>query len=491
MDIKKENEGVSTEKVAEALSSAKEARDASNEVVKSNKEITNSLNSVSESLTKLTDLTVKSKEDEKKEDSLELKSLKSEVALINSKILATKSGQITGRNEKITEKSKKFLEEFAEKIINKSKNQYGSEGETKEKAAESVFDSCGVLEIKSLRSFDNTSAGANVPEKRIIGNLDINLQTVSPVTSLVTNIAAGAIVAGSLGYKTFDESAVDIYEAGEMVAKQETPNTKSGEVDIYVTQNAAKLRISDKTLHSSNSGEMSVNPLLREFMAIEKKYEKIIARKILNGDNALSILGIFHSAHLVGSKIKKIATETSEIVTLKDLSILGLNLKGAYLRNSAILIDRAVLYQVAQEEGDDGHLKIEQFDYSNGIAAMRTPEGIIPLIGVDSSYLAADIKDNDGFADYDSFTTPGTKITSGYTSVPTAPGATLNTGKAVAILADFSEFYSLARSSVVQTGVDNSFGNLLNDGYVWGGKIGYVGGKVTKQEAGVILYVKA
>lgn len=495
MDITNKTDGeVTAEKVANALNASTEAKEISKEVLKSSQETSQSLKSVAESLDTLTKLTVKSEEDKKAKEEAEevelIKELKSEIALINSKISAGNSGQIQGSSNRMVEKSQKFLKQFSDNVTNKSLTKHDS---IENKDENSLFDSCGVFVGKSLRTFDNSNAGAEVPEKRILGTIDINLQTVSPITSIVNNISAGSIVAGALGYKTYDESAVDIFESGEMVGKQETPNTVKGNVDIYVTMNAAKVRISDKTLHSVSGGEMAVNPLLREFMAIERKYEKNIAKQILNGKNELGIYGIFSTAQQSGSKIKVVETENLEKVTLKDISSLGSNLKGDYLRGAAVLIDRRALYELFYDEASDGHLKLEQIDYINGLAALRTPEGIIPLIGVDSSFLVADIKDNNGFGNYTPFAgvVPGSQIT-GYTPsmYSGVPDATVNKGKVVAILANFGLGYSLARSSVVQTGVDNSFGNLLENGYVYGGKIGYVGGKTTIQESIALLYIR-
>jgi hypothetical protein len=227
-------------------------------------------------------------------------------------------------------------------------------------------------------------------------------------------------------------------------------------------------------------------------MAIETKFEKYIAREILNGKNEMGIYGILPSAKETNTRMKVIESETDNVITLKDLANLGLNLKGQYLRNAAFVVDRAILYELFQEDGNDGHLKLEQWDYVNGFAAIKTPERTIPLIGVDSSYFAADINSNDGFADYVGLDSGNTAITAGYTpsSYAAVPGATDNQGKAVAILADFNQAYTLARSSIVQTGVDNSFGNLLENGYVYGGKIGYVGGKPTVEEAASVLFVQ-
>jgi HK97 family phage major capsid protein len=486
-----EKSEVTPEKVASALNAATDANETSKEVLKSTQETNETLKSVAGSLAKLAELTEKSEANkEAKEESEAIKELKSELALVNAKITASKTGQIEGKSEEMTKKSSAFLKEFASATLQKSQVKYDAR---KQENKSSLFDDCGVLELKSLRTFDNSSAGSFVPNTRIIGSIDINKQTINPVTSVVSNISAGAIVAGNLGYDTYDESFVDTKESGEMVGKEESPNILRGQVKIYVTQEAAKIKISDKTLHATMGGELSTDPLLREVMAIERKYEKKIARKILNGTNEMGVYGIFNAAQKSGSKIKTLETATANIITLKDISSMCFNLKRTYLDNAVMLIDRAALYELYYDEGNDGHLKIEQFDYTNGIAALRTPERVIPLIGVDSSFLVTDISDNDGFANYTPFagSVAANQLT-GYTPSQFAgvSGATVNKGKVAAVLADFNQAYALARSSIVQTGVDTSFANILNDGFTWGGKIGYVGGKPVLEEAITLLTVK-
>ena len=343
-----------------------------------------------------------------------------------------------------------------------------------------------------MQTFDNSDVGAFVPNTRILGELNINLQTVSPIVSLVSNINAGAIVAGDMGYKTFDESLVDMFESNESEGKPTTEQIKRGEIIIHVAQQSAKIKISDKTIHSIESGELIGNPLMKLFGALENKYRKNIARQILNAPATnQGIKGIFAMSQLSGSKMKTVETAADNIVTLKDLGNLTSQIKIDYLRNSVMLVDRKILYEGYFNEAADGHLRLEQFDYSNGMIGLRTPEGVIPLVGVDSSYFDADVASNDGFANYKSFAGAGT-ILSGYTPSQYAavPGATDNAGKAVAILADWKMAYSLANSSVVRLGYDQSFGNMLVNGFVWGGKIGYVGGAPTVEEAIAILTVK-
>ena len=471
-------EEVTPQKVADALNASTEANETSKEVLKSTSETNENLKELVGSIKGLIE---KSTETSEKEEIVELKS---KVALLEAKSKSDNAGSSTSnKSDEMVTKSRDFLKDFKASLIGKYSKKHESD---------SLFDNCGTFAVKSLKTFDNTGVGADIPSKRVLGDLDINLQTISPITSLVANVSAGKLVAGELGYKTYDESDTDILQSRENEGKVETKDIKKGEISIYLTQYAAKKKISDKVLHAEMSGELSTNPLMREFMAIETKFEKYIAREILNGKNDMGIYGLLPSAKETNTKMKVIESETDNIVTLKDLANLGLNLKGQYLRNAAFVVDRAILYELFQEPANDGHLKLEQWDYVNGFAAIKTPERTIPLIGVDSSYFAADIKSNDGFADYVGFDSGNTAINSGYTpsSYASVSGATDNQGKAVAILADFNQAYTLARSSIVQTGVDNSFGNLLENGYVYGGKIGYVGGKPTVEEAASVLFVK-
>lgn len=485
-DVKKE-EGLSAEKVAKSLNASTEAKEAAEKAAEEAKETKESLKSLTGSIG---DLVKGMTEKKSEEDSESVKELKSEVALLKAKAEAANKGEQGGNtsHKELEEKSLNTIKSFATALESKGLVTFG-----KNKEEKSIYGACGVLEQKSLRTFDNSDAGAFVPQKRMLGEIEINLQTVSPITSIINNVNAGAIVAGHLGYTTFDESLVDIDESSEGVGASESNGVTYGEINIHVAKNSSKVKISDKTLHSATSGEMVANPITKVFNAIEKKYEKKIARKILNGTEGMGVGGILPKALESGTRMEVIPTSVDNKVSLSDISLLCSRLKSEYLRNAVLIIDRAALYELYLEPGNDGHLKIEQFDYSLGIAAIRCAERIIPIIGVDSSYKVADLSKNDGFANYTPFSGSVTPANlAGYTpsGLASASGATDNAGKAVAILADFSQLYSLARSSVVQMGYDNSFGNLLNDGSIWGGKIGYVGGKVTNQEAGAILYCK-
>lgn len=466
-------------KLADALNAATEAKEsaiATGEVLKS---VTATLDKVAEAVVKMS---------ETPKESEAVLEMKSQMALLVEQQKAANSGTSHSGEKVLEQKSLEAVKAFQDALINKSAVTFG-----KKDQEASAFNGCGILETKSLQTFNNSNAGAFVPSKKIIGDLNINLVTSNPVTTIVNNISAGAIVSGELGYRTYDNSKASIENTAEGVGAVESDEVKMGEIDIYVAKNSAKIKISDKTLHSSLAGEMLTNPLAQNLKAVDEQYEKKIARKVLNGLETMGVFGIFPTALQSSFRGKAVPTSTDNKVILSDLLLLTSQVKGAYLRNAAILIDRAALHELYLEPGNDGHLKIEQFDYSTGMAALRTAEGIIPLIGVDSSFRVADIASNDGFAGYTPFS--GSVVASalaGYTPslYASASGATDNQGKAVAVLADFSQAYSLARSSVVQVGYDQSFGNLLNDGFVWGGKIGYVGGKPTTTEAIAILYVQ-
>lgn len=427
------------------------------------------------------------KDEELSKSAADLTELKSEIEILKARDSARSQGNASGSADNaMVEKAKTGLKTIASSILSKSKASSRDAASLKETG---LYNEIGILN-KSLVTFDNTGAGAAVPAKRTIGTVNINVQTESPITSLVTNINAGAIVAGELGYRTFDPSLLRIYGSNENAGKTTSEDVKYSEVLIHVDQRSAKMPISDKTLHAAMSGEFTFNPINQNLVELERRYEKQIARDVLNGDGSNGISGLIGASQATGFRGFAVESANNNYVTLQDLARLGANLKKFYLNNAVIIIDRAALYDLYFDEADDGHLRIEQFDYQSGIASLRTPEGIIPLIGVDSSCLDANVDSNDGFANYKSYKSSST-ILSGYTPKVGAPSSgTDNAGKLAAVIGDLSSAYSLARSSVAQMGVDDSFSNLLTQGYTWAGKIGYVGGKVVNQEAFGVLYVQ-
>ncbi len=448
-------------------------------------ELAKSTQAIAEGLKTIVEKSVK--DEELSKSATEISEIRSEVEILKARDEARSKGFVAGSTEEAKiEKAKEGLKAIASSILSKTKASSDSAVKLKETG---LFNEIGILN-KSLVTFDNTSAGAAVPAKRTIGTVNINVQTVSPITSLVTNINAGAIVAGELGYRTYDPSLLRITGSNENAAKTTSEQVKNSEVLIHVEQRSAKMPISDKTLHAAMSGEFTFNPINQNLIELERRYEKQIARDIINGNGSDGIHGVITESQKSGFRGFAVESANDNYVTLQDLARLGANLKKFYLNNAVIIIDRAALYDLYFDEADDGHLRIEQFDYTSGIASLRTPEGVIPLIGVDSSCLEANVDSNDGFANYTSFKSSST-ILSGYTPKVGAPSAgTDNAGKLAAVIGDLSSAYSLARSSVVQMGVDDSLSNILTQGYTWAGKIGYVGGKVVNQEAFGVLYVK-
>ena len=472
----------------------KETNENTKAILKSNAEISESLGKTAEALSAIVSLTEKSLTAKSNQENEAIASLVSEVALLKSKSMDKKSSSISQNDSELEKNTLETLKAFSNALTQKSSITIGTADFAEKSTFKPIYDNMGRMVQKSMQTFDNSDVGAFVPNTRILGELNINLQTVSPIVSLVSNINAGAIVAGDLGYKTFDESLVDMFESNESEGKPTTEQIRRGEIIIHVAEQSAKVKISDKTVHSIESGELIGNPLMKLFGALENRYRKNIGRQILNGsDSGLGIKGIFSIAHQSGSKMKVVETAADNVVTLKDLGNLTSQIKIDYLRNAVMLVDRKVLYEGYFNEAADGHLRLEQFEYSaNGMIGLRTPEGVIPLVGVDSSYFEADVASNDGFANYKTFDGGSNIIKSGYTpsQYASVAGATDNAGKAVAILADWKMAYSLANSSVVRLGYDQSFGNMLLNGYVWGGKIGYVGGAPTVEETIAILTVK-
>lgn len=417
--------------------------------------------------------------------------LKNEVELLKAKDVAGRQAFVGGASEE--SRKTEELNSLA-KSLRESRD-----GITNFADYKSIYSPVGTLKKSMLVSYDNSTAGAAVKEAQILGQINVNLQTSSPITSVVRNLNGGKLTQNQ-GFTTFDESLVDDFESLEGKAKEQSDLVKNGTIELKVGQISAKMPVTDNVIFAAQNSEFTFNPINQTLIALDKRFEKKVARQVLNGNSA-TFEGIFTKAHKSDFRGKVVESANDNYITLEDLSRLGLNLKGEYLRNSVIIIDRAALYDLYQEPAEDGHLKIEQFDYNSSIAALRTAERVIPLIGVDSSVFEIQQNFNDGFASYKSFADGTTEITTGYCPKSGYPtelkfgGSTYspvtdNAGKAAAILADFNSAYAVLRSTAGRMGLDDSLKDLLDLGYGVAGKIGYVGGKTLNSEAINILSVK-
>lgn len=338
--------------------------------------------------------------------------------------------------------------------------------------------------IKSLVSYNNAGVGALQRAVRNAGEIDINLQTSSPVVGLVNTITSTSIK--GVVYDTIDTSVLPPEETLEgMTTEQKKDAIKRGVVEIQPSQEKAWNYITDLVIHGIRGGDYRSNPLDAELRALDSSLSKKIARKILNGkvNNGKGVQGILPKALESGTKIAKIPTVTSNTLTLRDVSLVVAGLKADYLRGAVGLIDRKALHSIYNEEAEDGHLKIEYFDYANGIARIRTAEGTFPLVAVESFPNTVASYQHDGFAGYKSFPSAGSDIDSGYII-----GGS-NSGKAYMVFSNFNLAYTLTRTTTREVGLDDSFKDRLIDGLNVYGMIDYVGGNVTRQEAIAIGYI--
>ena len=338
--------------------------------------------------------------------------------------------------------------------------------------------------IKSLVSYNNAGVGALQRAVRNAGEIDINLQTSSPVVGLVNTITSSSIK--GVVYDTIDTSVLPPEETLEgMTVEQKKDAIKRGVIEIQPSQEKAWNYITDVVIHGIRGGDYRSNLLDAELRALDASLSKKIARKILNGkvNNGKGVQGILPKALESGTKIAKIPTLTSNTLTLKDVSLVVAGLKADYLRGAVGLIDRKALHEIYNEQADDGHLKIEYFDYANGIARIRTAEGTFPLVAVESFPNTVASYQHDGFAGYKSFPSAGSDIDAGYII-----GGT-NAGKAYMVFANFNIAYTLTRTTTREVGLDDSFKDRLIDGLNVYGMIDYIGGNVTRQEAIAIGYI--
>jgi HK97 family phage major capsid protein len=445
--------------------------------------IEKSLASNSEAISKMVEMQTSQAEIKKSKEESDAE-IKKAVEEVEAKL--TKS-----YNEKLQEHDLKFEE--IEKSSRKQGKMSGEENtsilekaEVKDAIAKSISGEKAQIDcdvFKSLVSYNNTSVGALQREMRNLGEVDINLQTSSPVVNLV-NIVTSSSIKGVV-YDTIDTSVLPPQEVLEgMSIEQKKDIIKRGQIDIQPEKVKAWNYITDTVIHGIRAGEYRSNPIDAELRALDVQLSKQIARKILNGKvvSGKGIQGILPKALTFPSN-QVVPTQTANTLSLTDVSLLVSRLKSEYLRGAVCLIDRQALQEIYNEPASDGHLKIEYFDYTNGIARIRTADGTFPLIGVQSFPASVPASQHDGFAGYKSFPSGAGDINEGYII-----GGT-NTGKAYAVFANFRDAYTLTRTTTREVGLDDSFKDRLVDGLNVYGMIDYIGGNIIRQEGIVVGYI--
>jgi HK97 family phage major capsid protein len=352
-----------------------------------------------------------------------------------------------------------------------------------EKALQTTHSDIPVEIYKSLVSYDNTRVGALLKPSEIAGIIDINALSTNKLSTMVRNYTTNAIDA--VTYSTIDRSvkptgttleAMQPAERTDFMAR----NTIKIMPKMYSESGFASIKVVD----GIRQGNYIENPIAAEFAAIDDAMTRSIDNDILIGPIASDgVNGIFTTAQTEGSKIKKFATATTNVVKMIDLVLLVSKLKKQYLINPILIIDRVAYNALYSEQADDGHIRDEYFDYSNGWAALKSPERIIPIIPIDSFDNTVPLHEHNGFAGYTSFTNPNVTIDAGYQTGNSAS----NSGKAYAVIMD-ANAYVLTRNSVKKTFLVDS-GIADERGMASFGIRDYIGGKVVIQEAIAIGYI--
>ncbi|MEY2869742.1 MAG: hypothetical protein RIR01_2244 [Bacteroidota bacterium] len=340
-----------------------------------------------------------------------------------------------------------------------------------------------------INTSDNSHAGAFFNGETQLGNIIEKLATINPVIDLVKNITVSQ-VQGQLAHTLIDRSAPNSVR-GKMSVEgsggSEMKKLKAKKVSFYLSKYTAYNVITSDFYNALQAGQYNTDALLEEFAAIEENDKKIKAASIFNGElsnGTDGIKGIIPSAQDANNNIRKYLSAAQGVFTFDDFDKFIKGFKTPYTLNPSfsVLIDKGILAAMFRTEGSDGHQKTERFEYVNGLIRIKTAQGLIRVIPVDTNEAAGNVDENDGFGNYskfnDDFTANASKITTGFVGT-----AASDAGKLACVAGLFNDGYTLVNSSFVKVGVDNNFKDELIDGEFVMGKVSYAAGNISKQEA--------
>jgi len=351
-----------------------------------------------------------------------------------------------------------------------------------------------------INTSDNSHAGLFFNGETQIGNIIEKLATVNPIIDLVRNFSTNQVI-GGLAFNLIDKSAPNSVNgklANEGGTAKEMKKSKGKKVRFYLGKYIAKDYITAEAYEALQQGQYDFDWLLSEFAAIEENDRKEISASIMNGvlqaetQGIKGIIPAIQQTTSANSNFQRYLSAAQGVFTFNDFDKFIQKFKVGYTLNPgfACLMDKGVLASMFITEGTDGHQKTERFVYADdGLMKIKTAQGLIRIIPVDTNTDANKVDENDGFAKYnlfnDDFTAQNNPATTGFVG-----SAGPDSGKLACVAGLFNEAYTLATSTVVKTGVASSFKDELEDGEFVMGKVSYRAGNVTKEEALGIAVLK-
>ncbi|MFT6151410.1 MAG: hypothetical protein ACJAY9_000799 [Flavobacteriales bacterium] len=323
-------------------------------------------------------------------------------------------------------------------------------------------------EVKAIRFSDATTTGGFIDSPLRMGEIDINKQPNTIILNDIDFMGAVGSNDGSVAWEGFDESLVDLYEANEMDAAQLSEAVKKSLIKLSMEEVKAKMILSSKVIQNALAGGNQLSTLQKNLTALDSRYRRKLAAKVFQNIIDAAIKG----------DIGKIASTTDDApadnAARKDLRLLSTNLKVDYIPEATMYVSRKFLNTLFSTTVSDGHLPLEQF--------VTTPDGVTRFVTPEKAF-AVRVFEHNQIGNYKSLVDGVATISTDYVD-----GAD-NTGKLLAIIADFKTSYKLIPSSIGTIGYDASITNIL-DGAVPAGKSSYAAQGIVLREGVKVFYGK-
>lgn len=351
-----------------------------------------------------------------------------------------------------------------------------------------------------ITATDNSHAGLFFTGETKLGTIIEKLATINPIIDLVRSLSTTKVL-GELSYTLLDRSAPNsvnnklVIESG---SAKEMKKIKGKKISLYLGKFAGKNYITAEAYAALEAGQYDIDWLREEFAALEENDRKEVAASIMNGvltDGNRGVKGILPNIqeNSASSNFNNYCSAAQGVFTFDDFDKFIQKFKTGYTLNPAfaVLMDKAIFGSMFRTVGSDGHQLTERFIYAEnaGIIRIKTAQGAVRVIPVDTSVDSTKIDENDGFGKYtkftDTFGAGATTVDKGFEGIPAN-----DAGKIACLGGLFSDAYTLATSSVVKVGIDTSFKDELELGEYVMGKISYRAGNVVKQEATGVAILK-
>ena len=338
--------------------------------------------------------------------------------------------------------------------------------------------------IKNVRSFieqksngvvgfDAKRGGIFLKQPEIYGEVVNLFPRAKGISALIKNID----VRSDVVVRRKDNSKTAIYETLENKVAQSTKGNEYTEMTIEQKAQSVKIPVSAEMLKEIQRGETSFDLVSEQVNDLVDLYnykkDQLVVVKSIEKSQAI--------ASVVKKSLTASADSTNGLWGFADILACLTKFEKFYRTpNMVFVADQSYLDKVFAKVAADGHGNMEYFEFNNGFTSLKSANGLIRLVGVDSEFFANYKKFDNNLAPTSNIATTGFDFNG---------NATANGGKVLGMFVDLSKTMLLCEDQdIFEVGLYQDAKDTFNQEAFFGLYGSYGLGIILEASMGILVH---